>query len=117
MEKQKVLYAFNDDLHWEKILKDVDHIYARKDLVDKIAIIAFGTAILSILRNTSLEEIKTKITNYAAGGVDFYVCGNTMKKYGITKDQLIPVIQVAEEGTFIKILEMKEDGYFLFTLA
>ena len=116
MDKQKILYAFNDDMKWEKLLKDIDNINRYPEVVEKIAVIAFGTAILSILKSTSLEEIKSKIAQASHNGIDFYVCGNTMRKYGITADQLLPQIKIAQRGTDIQILEMKEEGFYLFTI-
>ena len=49
LEKQKIMYAFNDDSKWKKVILDAEEMADRKAIIDKIAIIAMGAAILSIL--------------------------------------------------------------------
>ena len=116
MQKQRIMYAFNDNTNWSTILGDAEGSLELPEKIEKIAILAMGTAILSLLKTSILEEHKARITDFTKRGIDFYVCSGTMHKYGITKEMLLPELKVAPDGTDIKILELKEEGYFLFAL-
>ena len=115
MEKQKIMYAFNDESKWKKILFDAEEMLGNIDIVDKIAIVAMDTAILSTLSSTILTDLKEKINDLSNRGIDFYLCGDTMHKYGITVDMVLPQFKIAPRGTDVKILELKQAGYILFT--
>ena len=39
-----------------------------------------------------------------------------MHKYGITADMILPQIKIAPRGTDIKILELKQAGYMMYTI-
>ena len=116
MEHQKVMYAFNDDTKWKKILGDATGLLERPEFIDKIVVIAMGTAVLSLLRSSILEEFKSEIHEMSNKGVEFYMCQGTLTRFGITPNMLLPDIKIATEGSDIKILELKEAGYTLFAL-
>lgn len=115
MEKQKIMYAFNDDSKWKKIVYDAQEMLENVDIVDKIAIIAMSSAILSTLKSTILTDLKEIINDLSNRGIEFYLCGDTMRKYGITVDMVLPQFKIAPRGTDVKILELKQAGYMLFT--
>ncbi len=116
MAKQKVMYVFNDDTKWRKILGDVTGLLGHPDVVDEIVVIATGTAVLSLLKSTILEQHKARIHDLTTRGITFYVCNGTLRKYGITPDVLLPDIKVAENGSDIKVLELTKLGFVLFAL-
>ncbi len=116
MAKQKVVYAFNDDTKWRKILGDATGLLTHPDIVDQIVIIATGTAVLSLLKSSILEEHKARVHDLITNGITFYICNGTLKKYGITADMLLPDIKIAEQGADIKLLELKKQGFVLFAL-
>lgn len=116
MEKQKIMFAFNDETKWSKIVDEAEGMLECTDLVDKIAVVAMGSAILSTLKSTILTDFKDKISELSSKGIEFYICCNTMHKYGITVDMILPQIKIAPRGTDIKILELKQAGYLLYTV-
>ncbi len=116
MKQQKVMYAFNDDTKWKKILGDATGLLDHPERIDKIVIIAMGTAILSLLRSSILADFKKEVSDMSARGVEFYICSGTLMRFGLTPDLLLPEVKVAVDGSDIKILELKEEGYFLFAL-
>ena len=116
MEKQKVMFAFNDETKWEKIIGEAEGMLDCADIVENVAIVSMGTTVLSILKSTILTDFKDKVSELSSKGVDFYICCNTMHKYGITADMILPEIKIAERGTDIKILELKQAGYIMYTV-
>ena len=71
MEKQKVMFAFNDETKWSKIIDEAEGMLDCTDIVDKVAIVAMGSAILSILKSTVLTDFKNQVCNLSNKGVDF----------------------------------------------
>ena len=115
MENLKVVFSINDDTKWEHLLGDVLGMAAATEFVNKVAVVAMGTSILTLLKSTRLDALKTKIHEAKDKGVDFYICIGTMRKYGIVKEQLLDEFQVAESGADIKILQLNALGYQLLT--
>lgn len=116
MEKQKVMFAFNDDKKWSKIIYEAEGMLNNDDLVEKVVIVAMGTAILSVLKSDTSIEFKEKVTELSGRGVDFYICVNAMSTHGITPEMILPEIKIAPRGTNIKILELHQAGYMMYTV-
>ena len=56
------------------------------------------------------------MTEKDSKGVDFFHGVNAMHKYGITTDMIMHVFSIATQGGVIKAIELKEEGYHLFTI-
>ena len=106
MEKRKVLFSINNETQWNKVTGNADDLLNYSGEIEKVAIVAMGTAILSLLKNSIIEDLKAKIREITSKGVDIYLCVNTMTKYGITASMLLPEIRIAEKGANLKILEL-----------
>lgn len=85
--------------------------------MESIAVVAIGTALLSCLKRTNMSTLKENITRLAGENVKFYLCANTMHRYGVDEDMLLPQIKVAHEGGLIKVAEFSSQGYHLITMG
>ena len=109
-----VVYSINCDKKWDSLLSSIKEIRLYPDKVNKIVVVAMGTAILSAIKLTCPEQKRADFKHLIASNIDFYICVNTMNRYNITKELLIPEFKIAERGASIKILEFEEIGYKLF---
>ena len=112
----RVVYLLGDENKWNQVLGQINHVLSHPEQVDKVAVIVVGTAILSCLKAATLISFQDQVTEKASKGVDFFLCVNTMHKYGITPDMIMPVFSIATQGGVIKAIELKEEGYHLFTI-
>ena len=78
MENEKILFSINNDHLWSKVLDNASGMLDFPDEVSKIGIIAMGTAILSLLKSSDLEEHKAIIFVLSVKVIDFYLFVNTM---------------------------------------
>ena len=116
MEKQKVMFAFNDDTKWWKIMDEAEGVLELTDKVEKVAVVTMGTAILSILNSAIDTKFKDRVRDLSDRGIDFYICINTMHRCGITAEMILPQFKIAPQGTDAKIIELHQAGYMMFTI-
>lgn len=117
MEKFSFVFLIREDGKWEQTLSHADNLLKSPNKVDNIAVVAIGTAILSCLKRTNMKALKENITRLAGENVQFHLCINTMHRYGIDEDMLLPEIKVAYEGGLIKTAELSSKGYHLITMG
>lgn len=117
MEKLNFVFLLREDGHWNQLFSHVENLKKSSGEVGNITVIAVGTTILSCLRCTNLGALKETITQLSNEGVQFFLCINTMSRYGIAKEMLIPEIAVAHEGGLIKAAKFESTGYHLITLG
>ena len=115
MAAYKIMFSINNDIYWNRIIADLEAFSRKPQFIDKMAVVAMGTSILSLLNSTRLDDLKQKIADLATKNVALYICIGTMHKYGITQDMLLPQFTVADNGADIKILELRSEGYELIT--
>ncbi len=117
MEKHNVVFLIADESKWEQLLRNIDHLNKNKELIDKIAVVAINTSILSCLSSTMLNEFKEKVKILSEQNVDFYLCDNTRKRYGIDSSNILPQFTIATEGGLAKTLLLEDVNYRLFSLG
>ena len=115
--KHHVVFLLSDENRWEHMLANINHLNKNKDLIDRIAIVVISTAILSCLKNTEMEDFKAKVKELSELNVDFFLCINTCKRFGITPDMILPEFTIASEGGLAKVISLEALGYHLFSLG
>ena len=116
MEKFSFVFLIREDGYWEQAFSHADYLL-KSGKVENIAVVAIGTALLSSLKRTNMKTLKENITRLAGENVQFYLCTNTMNRYGVDEDMLLPEIKVAYEGGLIKAAEFDSMGYHLITMG
>lgn len=117
MEKFSFVFLIREDGYWEQVFSHADNLLKSSNKVENIAVVAIGTALLSCLKRTNMKTIKENFTRLAGKNVQFYLCTNTMHRYGVDEDMLLPEIKVAYEGGLIKAAEFSSTGYHLITMG
>ncbi|WP_417190432.1 DsrE family protein [Bacteroides sp.] len=117
MDKFSFVFLVREDGSWEQVFSHADNLLKSRNKVENIAVVAIGTALLSCLKRTNMSALKENITRLAGENVKFYLCANTMHRYGVDEDMLLPQIKVAHEGGLIKVAEFSSLGYHLITMG
>ena len=116
MDIPKTLFLIGDEHKWMSLLGRLSHLKENGDKVGKIAVVVVDTAILSCRKNTILEDFKKRIEEFNQHDVAFFLCNNTVKKYGFMTDEFLPQFEIVKEGGIFKSLELQADGYCLFVM-
>lgn len=117
MEKLNFVFLIRDDSRWEQLFSHIANMKKQSDEIDKIAVVAVSSALLSCLKSTRLDTLKASMSHWAKDNVDFYMCINTLSRYGIDENLLLPEIKVAREGGLIKVARFEASGYHTVTLG
>jgi len=56
-------------------------------------------------------DIKRALDELKSQGVGFEACGNTMKAFSITLEQLPPGTKPLPQGGVVRVMELQEQGY------
>ena len=116
MDKLNFVFLIWEDNHWEQLFSHIANISKQAAMIDKIVVVAVGTALLSYLKSTHLDTVKAAISHWKKENVEFYLCGNTLSKYGIDEDRILPEIKIAHEGGLLKVATLESMGYHTITL-
>ncbi len=74
-----------------------------------LALLANGSSVKLLLK-AKADDYKDDINALAASGVKFYVCNNSLNKFDINLDEMLPVCEVVKAGV-LKLIELQNDGY------
>lgn len=110
-----VVFQFNSDD--ESYHKSV--LFAVSELVKKygdninIVVTVFGKGI-HVLAKKPLRKVSDlthmRVKSLAGYGVTFHACGNTMKSFNWTKDDMLPFVEIVKVGA-ADLIELQEKGY------
>lgn len=117
MEILNFVFLIRDDNYWEQVFSHIANLKKQPDAIDRIAVVALGTSLLSCLRSTHLEQLKFSISHLATENVEFYLCTNTISRYGIDENLFLPEISIAREGGLLKAARFESMGYHLVTMG
>ena len=106
----KIAYLITDEHKWTTLIGRVNNMLKSGCEFESISIVVLDTAILSCLNNSILDEFKNEVAILTADVVEFYACINTLHKYGITENMLLPDVKVAVEGGMMKYLRLEDEG-------
>ena len=109
----KIVFFIDDEKKWDHLILQLKHLTAKPDYVTNIAVIAVDTSILSCLKNTSFDNFKATIKDLKSKNTEFYLCINTIHKYGIPEEMILDDFLIAKEGGLIKALLYQQEGFIL----
>ncbi len=79
--------------------------------IEALELVVHGPALKNFVTKTMDPELKKALERLQAQGVGFEACGNTMKAFQITLDQLPAGAQHLPQGGVVRIMELEEQGY------
>jgi uncharacterized protein len=79
--------------------------------VEAIELVVHGPALKTFVTAGMDPQLKALLTEVQGQGVVFGACGNTMKGFSLTLDQLPPGAHPLPQGGVVRIMELVEQGY------
>ena len=112
----KVVFLIKDNNDWDYLFHYITHLSQYPDIITGIVVIVTDTAVLSCLKGTKLDNFRFLLKTAIDEKTEFWICNNTLHKYNIAFDSLIPVFKLAEKGGIIKLCEFQSNGYCYIAL-
>lgn len=106
-----VVIDIDDNKKWYHLLEMVENLKKFPNVSENITVVAHDTAVLSYLNSTELQCLRDQMEKLSEKNVHFYICTNTLKKYGIARERMLPYVNIAENGAIVEILKLQDDGY------
>jgi uncharacterized protein len=79
--------------------------------VEALELVVFGPALKSFVQGSMDPALMQMLDALQMQGMTFGACGNTMKNFSITADQLPPKSHILPQGGVVRIMELQEQGY------
>lgn len=79
--------------------------------IESIELVVHGPALKSFVTKTMDPDVKKALERLQGQGLAFGACGNTMKAFHITLDELPAGAHHLTQGGVVRIMELEEQGY------
>ncbi|HET8577621.1 MAG TPA: DsrE family protein [Methylomirabilota bacterium] len=79
--------------------------------IDAIELVVHGPALRNFVTKTMDPDLKKALERLQGQGLAFGACGNTMKAFHITLDELPAGAHHLTQGGVVRIMELEEQGY------
>jgi intracellular sulfur oxidation DsrE/DsrF family protein len=79
--------------------------------IEALELVVFGPALKGFAKDGIDPALKQALEQLQMQGVTFGACGNTMKNYSITADQLPEKSLILPQGGVVRLMELQEAGY------
>ncbi|MBV5274312.1 MAG: DsrE family protein [Lamprocystis purpurea] len=76
-----------------------------------IVLVVHGPAITAFNEVEATEKVRDGVAKLKDEGVGLEMCGNTLKGFKLSLDELLPGFSVVPEGGVTKIAELQSQGY------
>ncbi len=76
-----------------------------------IVLVAHGPAVNAFIDIDATEKVRNGLAKLKGEGVELDMCGNTLKGFNLTMDDLLPGFVLVPEGGVTKIAELQSKGY------
>lgn len=97
------------DEHWNGLITNVKNLRtALGNENTQIEVVVHGKALALLLGKN--KEMADRLADLSREGVVFAACENTMKKQGVTKDQLLPFAITVDAGV-AEVVRKQESGW------
>lgn len=111
--KQKVVYHVADVDKVAFALGNIrNHIAGMggPDAVD-IVLVAHGPGVKAFNDLEADPKVKERVAALQEDGVEFEVCGNTLKALGMSLFDLVPGFERVDQGGVVRIAQLQQQGY------
>ena len=82
-----------------------------REHVEAIELVVHGPALRNFVTATMDRDVKRMLESLQADGVVLGACGNTMKSFSLTLEQLPAGTRRLPQGGVVRIMELVEQGY------
>ena len=79
--------------------------------IEALELVVFGPALKGFAKDGIDPALKQSLEALQMQGLTFGACGNTMKNYSITADQLPEKSLILPQGGVVRLMELQEAGY------
>ncbi len=79
--------------------------------IEAIELVVHGPALKTFLTATIDPQLKAMLSELQGEGLRFGACGNTMKAFHITLEELPPGAHHLPQGGVVRLMELIEQGY------
>ena len=79
--------------------------------IESLELVVFGPALKSFVQSSIDPALKQVLEQLQSQGMSFGACGNTMKNFSITLEQLPRGSLALPQGGVVRIMELQELGY------
>lgn len=79
--------------------------------IEALELVVFGPALKGFTKDGIDPALKKSLEALQMQGMTFGACGNTMKNFSITADQLPERALILPQGGVVRIMELQEAGY------
>jgi len=79
--------------------------------IESFELVVFGPALKSFVQGSVDPALQQTLEMLQGQGMTFGACGNTMKNYSITVEQLPAKSLVLPQGGVVRVMELQEAGY------
>jgi uncharacterized protein len=79
--------------------------------VETLELVVFGPALKGFVQSSTDPALKDMLTVLQEQGMRFGACGNTMKNFSITAEELPHGSTILPQGGVVRIMELQERGY------
>lgn len=117
MNKIDFVFLISVDAGWQEVFSHIKNLKKSTNDAGKFAVVAIGAALLSCLQRTNKKTLQETIAALSKESVEFFLCINTMNRYGVTKEMLLPEIKVAEDGGLMRTAKLEAQGYHKFQIG
>ena len=113
-KKHKMVLQLNDP-NWKHamfVLGNAKNIYkgvGAKNI--DLELVVFGPALKNFTNKNIKPQLKARLESLQLDGLKFGVCGNTMKRFKITLNQLPQSSNHLKQGGIVRVMEAQEEGY------
>src|SRR5499433_1067396 len=79
--------------------------------VEALELVVFGPALKGFAKDGIDPALKQSLEQLQMQGLTFGACGNTMKNFSITAEQLPEKSLILPQGGVVRLMELQEAGY------
>jgi intracellular sulfur oxidation DsrE/DsrF family protein len=79
--------------------------------VESLELVVFGPALKSFVQGSIDPALAQLLETLQMQGMTFGACGNTMKNFSITAEQLPAKSLILPQGGVVRVMELQEQGY------
>ena len=114
-KKHKTIIQLNDK-NWKHamfVLGNIKNIYKGVKGPQNIdmELVVFGPALKNFTKKNMKPQLKARLEALQLDGLKFGACGNTMKRFKISLDELPQGSSHLKQGGIVRIIEAQEEGY------
>jgi uncharacterized protein len=115
-KKHKIVYHLNEPsvdkarFVLGNIQNHIDGVGGMKN-IEAIELVVHGPALRNFIAKDMNPDIKRALEELKSEGVGFGACGNTMRAFSITLEQLPPGTRALPQGGVVRVMELQEQGY------